>query len=67
MNAARLPGVLALCVGEAVSVFAGCRSRAPAFIQRAGLEWLFRLLHEPRRLAWRYLVRSWTGLLVLAK
>jgi N-acetylglucosaminyldiphosphoundecaprenol N-acetyl-beta-D-mannosaminyltransferase len=65
MNASRLPGVLALCVGEAVSVFAGCASRAPAFMQRSGLEWLFRLLHEPRRLAWRYLVRSWTGLLVL--
>ena len=28
--------------------------RAPKWMQRGGLEWLHRLLSEPRRLAWRY-------------
>lgn len=29
-------------------------ARAPQWVQNSGLEWLFRTLHEPRRLAWRY-------------
>jgi N-acetylglucosaminyldiphosphoundecaprenol N-acetyl-beta-D-mannosaminyltransferase len=41
-------------VGGAVDVFAGCIRRAPLILQRLGLEWLFRLLQEPRRLFRRY-------------
>ena len=42
-------------VGGAIDVYAGVRRRAPAALQRAGLEWLFRLVQEPRRLSGRYL------------
>jgi N-acetylglucosaminyldiphosphoundecaprenol N-acetyl-beta-D-mannosaminyltransferase len=43
-------------VGGSIDVLAGLRRRAPRWMQRAGLEWLFRLLQDPRRLAKRYLV-----------
>jgi N-acetylglucosaminyldiphosphoundecaprenol N-acetyl-beta-D-mannosaminyltransferase len=46
----------AMGVGGAFDVFAGRRSRAPRWARRAGLEWLFRLLQDPRRLAGRYVV-----------
>lgn len=38
-------------VGGAFDVFAGKIRRAPAFIQRLGLEWLYRMMREPRRFA----------------
>jgi N-acetylglucosaminyldiphosphoundecaprenol N-acetyl-beta-D-mannosaminyltransferase len=41
-------------VGGSVDVLAGVVSRAPQWMQRAGLEWLHRLLQEPRKMAWRY-------------
>ncbi|HLF70909.1 MAG TPA: WecB/TagA/CpsF family glycosyltransferase, partial [Dehalococcoidia bacterium] len=43
-----------LAVGAAFDFHAGKLTRAPRWAQRAGLEWLFRLAGEPRRLAWRY-------------
>jgi N-acetylglucosaminyldiphosphoundecaprenol N-acetyl-beta-D-mannosaminyltransferase len=43
-------------VGGSLEVLAGTRKRAPRWAQRAGLEWLFRLGQEPRRLASRYAV-----------
>lgn len=46
------------CVGAAFDFAAGSVRRAPAWMQRAGLEWLFRLLQEPGRLWKRYLVDS---------
>lgn len=42
-------------VGAAFDFVAGAKAQAPAWLQRAGLEWLFRLACEPRRLARRYL------------
>jgi N-acetylglucosaminyldiphosphoundecaprenol N-acetyl-beta-D-mannosaminyltransferase len=45
---------LAMGVGGAIDVVAGITRRAPRLLQRMGLEWLFRLLQEPRRLAGRY-------------
>lgn len=42
-------------VGAAFAVHAGHQRRAPAFMQRSGLEWLYRLMAEPRRLWRRYL------------
>lgn len=44
------------CVGAAFEYFAGTRRRAPVWLRRAGLEWVFRLALEPRRLARRYLI-----------
>jgi len=43
-------------VGAAFDFLAGAKAQAPAWIQDAGLEWLFRLASEPRRLWRRYLV-----------
>jgi len=42
-------------VGAAFDFIAGSKRRAPQWMRRCGLEWLFRLLSEPRRLFWRYL------------
>ena len=45
-----------LGVGAAFDFHAGTKPRAPVWMQRSGLEWLFRLMTEPRRLAHRYLI-----------
>lgn len=45
-----------LGIGGSLDMLAGRVRRAPVFVQRAGLEWLWRLVQEPRRLARRYLV-----------
>lgn len=45
-------------VGGSFDVLAGDLRRAPALLQRLGLEWLFRLLQEPRRLFVRYAVTN---------
>ena len=45
-----------LPVGAALDTQAGLRRRAPRWMQRNGLEWLFRLMMEPRRLWRRYLI-----------
>lgn len=49
---------LAVGVGGSFDVLAGIRARAPDVIQRIGMEWVFRLVQEPRRLARRYLVTN---------
>lgn len=43
-------------VGQAFDIYAGTLRQAPAFMREHGLEWLFRLCIEPRRLWRRYLV-----------
>lgn len=45
-----------LCVGAAFDFLSGQKKRAPLWMQRAGLEWLHRLVREPRRLWRRYLL-----------
>lgn len=55
---------LVMGVGGSIDVVAGVTRRAPVAMQRLGLEWLFRLVQEPRRLAGRYL-RSNARLVVL--
>lgn len=45
-------------VGGAIDVVSGITRRAPRIMQRLGLEWLFRLLQEPRRLFRRYAVTN---------
>jgi N-acetylglucosaminyldiphosphoundecaprenol N-acetyl-beta-D-mannosaminyltransferase len=44
-----------ITVGAAFDFITGRVKQAPAFVQRIGMEWLFRLLMEPRRLYRRYL------------
>lgn len=52
-----LTGVkFALGVGGVLDILAGRARRAPRWMQRCGLEWLYRLIREPRRLWRRYLV-----------
>jgi N-acetylglucosaminyldiphosphoundecaprenol N-acetyl-beta-D-mannosaminyltransferase len=46
----------AMGVGGSFDVVAGVTKRAPLWMQKAGLEWAFRLLQEPRRMLRRYLV-----------
>ena len=47
-----------LGVGAAFDFLAGRKRQAPRLVQRLGLEWLYRLVHEPRRLWRRYLYRN---------
>ncbi len=49
-NAARLRVKIALGVGGTFDTLAGIAPRAPAWMQRAGFEWLYRLAREPRRI-----------------
>jgi exopolysaccharide biosynthesis WecB/TagA/CpsF family protein len=56
--AADLPGTWFVGCGAAIGFAAGELRRAPAWLQRLGLEWAFRLISEPRRLAGRYLGRD---------
>jgi N-acetylglucosaminyldiphosphoundecaprenol N-acetyl-beta-D-mannosaminyltransferase len=54
----RLSAVVAVCCGAALDYAAGTMRRAPAWMRGTGLEWLWRLAREPRRLWRRYLVRD---------
>jgi len=51
----RLNARVVLAVGMAFDIVAGQKDRAPLRMQTMGLEWLFRLMTEPRRLLGRYL------------
>ena len=55
-HAGELPGGILLCVGAAMEFAIGLQRRAPMWMQRIGLEWLWRLASNPRRLWRRYLV-----------
>lgn len=51
-----LDAPLLIGVGAAFDFISGTKLQAPVWMRRRGLEWLFRLLQEPRRLWHRYLV-----------
>jgi N-acetylglucosaminyldiphosphoundecaprenol N-acetyl-beta-D-mannosaminyltransferase len=55
---AALPGTWLLALGASLSFVAGDVRRAPAWMHDAGLEWLWRLREEPRRLFRRYVVEG---------
>ncbi|UAK26757.1 WecB/TagA/CpsF family glycosyltransferase [Sphingomonas nostoxanthinifaciens] len=46
----------ALCIGASIDFLTGAQRRAPRLVQRAGMEWAWRLASQPRRLWQRYLV-----------
>lgn len=48
----------ALCIGASVDFLTGAQTRAPRLLQRAGLEWAWRLVTHPRRLGRRYLIEG---------
>lgn len=45
---------VALCLGASLDFLTGQQRRAPLWLQRAGLEWAYRVAHHPRRLVGRY-------------
>jgi N-acetylglucosaminyldiphosphoundecaprenol N-acetyl-beta-D-mannosaminyltransferase len=54
MHADALQIPVCMGIGGALDMIVGIRRRAPEWMQRAGLEWSFRLIQEPRRLCKRY-------------
>lgn len=56
-------------VGGSIDIFGGLVNRAPEWMQRAGLEWLYRVFQEPRRMWKRYLVTNleFAGMLIREK
>jgi N-acetylglucosaminyldiphosphoundecaprenol N-acetyl-beta-D-mannosaminyltransferase len=55
---AEVPAAVFVGVGAALDFLAGAVRRAPRWMSNGGFEWLYRLVHEPRRLWRRYLVRD---------
>lgn len=55
---AKLNVNIAIGVGGAFEVTAGLIKRAPGWMQKAGLEWLYRFMQEPRRLFRRYFIEA---------
>ncbi|HSJ71241.1 MAG TPA: WecB/TagA/CpsF family glycosyltransferase [Acidimicrobiia bacterium] len=53
-----LPGMALVGVGAAFDFIAGTVEEAPAWMMRSGLEWLYRLSREPRRLWRRYILNN---------
>ncbi|MBN9241783.1 MAG: WecB/TagA/CpsF family glycosyltransferase [Mesorhizobium sp.] len=53
--------------GGLFNFLSGKNSRAPSWMQKAGFEWLWRMLLEPRRLSWRYLTTNPRALYALLK
>ena len=47
-----------MAVGGTFDVISENKKRAPVWAQKVGLEWLFRLIQDPQRLAYRYLIRD---------
>ena len=41
-------------VGGSLDILAGHTKRAPVYVQKAGLEWFYRIYQEPKRMWWRY-------------
>jgi len=54
-------------VGAAFDFLSGKKKRAPLWMQKTGLEWLFRFITEPKRLWPRYRMYPWFSVLALAQ
>jgi len=51
-----MPSPLFLCLGASAEFYVGTIKRSPLFLQKVGLEWLYRLWLEPRRMWRRYIL-----------
>jgi N-acetylglucosaminyldiphosphoundecaprenol N-acetyl-beta-D-mannosaminyltransferase len=51
-----LPNISFVCIGAGLDFIAGAQVRAPHWMQRWGLEWLWRAASDPQRLLYRYLL-----------
>ncbi len=65
LNRMNVPFVMG--VGGSFDVVAGLTKRAPLWMQKLGLEWLFRFLQEPRRMWRRYIIGNVEFILLLLK
>jgi N-acetylglucosaminyldiphosphoundecaprenol N-acetyl-beta-D-mannosaminyltransferase len=63
----RLPGTALVGIGAVFDWFAGNVTKAPDWMQQAGLEWLYRLSREPKRLWRRYIYNNPAYLILLGK
>lgn len=66
INSGKLNAVL-LAIGAALPVLAGIEKRAPTWMQHLALEWLYRLIQQPRRLFSRYLYTNSRFLVLLCR
>jgi N-acetylglucosaminyldiphosphoundecaprenol N-acetyl-beta-D-mannosaminyltransferase len=57
-NIHALNATLCVGIGGAFEVMAGLVKRSPSWMQRSGLEWLYRFLQEPKRLFKRYFIEA---------
>lgn len=58
-NRDRMVAKSAFCVGATIDFLAGEKKRAPVWMQKFGIEWLHRMLSEPKRLVKRYAKDAW--------
>jgi len=65
--AAELGAAVIQGVGGSFDVMADLVKRAPVWVQRIGMEWLFRVIQEPRRMFWRYTTTNATCLSVFGR
>jgi len=59
------PGLVGMGVGASFDYLTGVQKRAPAWVQRAGLEWLYRLLRQPWRLRRQMALPRFAALVML--
>jgi exopolysaccharide biosynthesis WecB/TagA/CpsF family protein len=64
-NRDRLNAAWLVTCGGCFNYVTGAYARAPEWMQKAGLEWVHRLLTEPRKLGWRYLTTTPLALILL--
>lgn len=62
-----IAGGVGLCIGASLEFVTGLKRRAPVWMQQMKIEWLHRLLSEPRRLWRRYLVEGPAIFLIVAR
>lgn len=65
-NRAMLGDLYAFAFGAGLEFFAGVTKRAPAIFRKCGMEWLWRVMQEPRRLFRRYFIESWPFFIAIA-
>ena len=58
---------IGFCIGASILFYVGTVTRAPVWLQKMGLEWLYRIYAEPRRLLMRYVGDSFQIIPVIAK
>jgi len=58
---------LYILLGASLEFYTGIKKRAPLWMQKAGLEWFYRFLTEPKRLFKRYFIDSWYIIIIIIK